>query len=84
MIIRDIENMYVHCEHKYDKDFSDLNVGDLHSHLDILEIIYVIKGNHDYMIESNIYIQLKRGIYLYSDLMSCTERAERMERIMNV
>lgn len=51
MIIRDIENMYVHCEHKYDKDFSDLNVGDLHSHLDILEIIYVIKGNHDYMIE---------------------------------
>ena len=83
MIIRDIENMYVHCEHKYDKGFSDLNVGDLHSHLDILEIIYVIKGNHDYMIESNIY-PAEKVIYLYSDLMSCTQRAERMERIMNV
>ncbi len=65
MIIRDIENMYVHCEHKYDKDFSDLNVGDLHSHLDILEIIYVIKGNHDYMIESNIYPAEKGDIFIF-------------------
>ena len=40
-------------------------MGDLHSHLDILEIVYVIKGNHDYMIESNIYPAEKGDIFIF-------------------
>ena len=55
MMLCGISNEFFEYEHKYDTDYSGIDAGVLHSHPDIFEIVYIVEGKMDYMIENIIY-----------------------------
>lgn len=64
MKICGISNEFFTYEHKYDPDYSNINSGVLHSHIDVFEITYIVEGNSDFMIENAIYPVVKDDVLI--------------------
>lgn len=65
MKICGLSNEFFTYEHKYDTDYSGIDAGVLHSHMDAFEITYIVEGRSDYMIENIIYPVVKGDVLIF-------------------